>query len=71
MLEFSIGTMFESSTESVLHFDIFTTGIIDNYRIFRVYSKKGIFFPRFRQKKWPFLCVHEKTNFWNTQEGFS
>ena len=28
--------------------------------IFRVYPKKRIFFPRFRQKKWPFLCMHEK-----------
>ena len=28
--------------------------------IFRVYPKKRIFFPRFRQKKWPFLCIHKK-----------
>ena len=30
---------------------IIRTGIIDNSRIFRVYPKKGIFFPRFRLKK--------------------
>ena len=39
---------------------IIPTGIIDNSRIFRVYPKKEIFFPRFRQKKWLFCCMHEK-----------
>ena len=39
---------------------IISTVNIDKSRIFRVYSKKGIFFPRFMQKRWPFLCMHEK-----------
>ena len=44
---------------------IISTGILDNSRIFPVYPKKGIFFPRLRQKKWPFLCMHKKKSiFW-------
>ena len=40
------------------------TGIIDISRIFRVYPKKGIFFPRFRQKKVSIsVYAWEKINF--------
>ena len=40
---------------------IIPTGIIDNPRTFRVYSKKGIFFPRFRQKSGHFCaCMRRK-----------